>query len=43
MVKAKGKQLDGKPRSLGEGEITLVVAGWLREARAAFKTDVRPK
>ncbi|QUD86233.1 site-specific integrase [Phenylobacterium montanum] len=43
VAQAKGKQLEGKPRPLGEGEITLVVARWFRDAQGAFKVDARPK
>src|ERR1700741_3673758 len=43
VARAKGAQLEAKPRPLGEGEITLVVAQWYREAQDAFKIDPRPK
>jgi integrase len=40
---AKAKQLESKPRPLGEGEITLVVGQWYREAQYAYHTSAKPK
>ena len=40
---AKGRQMEGKPRPLGTGEIQLVGARWFNEAQRMFNTCSKPR
>ena len=40
---AKGRQMEGKPRRLGTGEIQLIVARWFSEAQRMFQVSAKPR